>query len=211
MKDLTLLKVWTKKYLELLKGEFAGLNLTRILEEDEFYHKQILDSLLPIQNSQLFDKLIKKSGIIIDVGFGGGFPLLPLAYNYPEVKVRGVEARNKKVSAVNTIASRLELNNVKAHHIRIETLLMDRPSVVTSKAVGPIGPMLEMINASEEIHVCFYKGPSVEREEKLDHKGWELLEKIEFDLEHHGHRSFLIYKNVPRGTDNFLVKLSDIL
>ena len=36
-------------YLAILKGELAGLNLTRILDEEDFYNKQIVDSLIPYE------------------------------------------------------------------------------------------------------------------------------------------------------------------
>ena len=74
------------RYLNILKTQFEGLNLTKILEQDEFYHKQILDSILPYQESKLFQDDVKKTGLVVDVGFGGGFPILPLAKLLPHVR-----------------------------------------------------------------------------------------------------------------------------
>ena len=95
------------RYLNILKTQFEGLNLTKILEQDEFYHKQILDSILPYQESKLFQSEVKKTGSIVDVGFGGGFPILPLAKLLPDVKFVGVESRKKKAEAVTIIAQEL--------------------------------------------------------------------------------------------------------
>jgi hypothetical protein len=87
------------RYLNVLKTQLSGLNLTNILDPDEFYQKQILDSILPYQESELFKKSVKETGVVVDVGFGGGFPILPLAKLLPEVKFVGVESRRKKAEA----------------------------------------------------------------------------------------------------------------
>ena len=78
-------------YLHLLKTKYAGLNLTNILDQDEFYHKQIIDSIQPYLDSPIFKEWVQKTKVVVDVGFGGGFPILPLAKLLPEVKFVGVE------------------------------------------------------------------------------------------------------------------------
>ena len=88
------MKEFAKKYLEILEGPLAGINLTRILNFDDFYHKQILDSVLPFELSDIFKKSLKNSELVIDVGFGGGFPILPLAKLLPEINFIGIETRN---------------------------------------------------------------------------------------------------------------------
>ena len=62
---------------------------------------------------------IESKGVFIDVGFGGGFPLLPLAKYLPHIQFYGVETRNKKVRVVSEIAAKLGLNNIKFLHSRI--------------------------------------------------------------------------------------------
>ena len=89
------MKEFSDAYLDILNNELKGLNLTRILDPQEFYEKQILDSLYP------FEKITELESIIMtkacpDVGFGGGFPSIPLAKKYPEINVAGIEARRKK-------------------------------------------------------------------------------------------------------------------
>jgi 16S rRNA (guanine527-N7)-methyltransferase len=44
---------FTDKYLELLTGEYAGINLTRITNAQEFKDKQIIDSLAPLEQSDV--------------------------------------------------------------------------------------------------------------------------------------------------------------
>lgn len=112
------------KYLHVLKTKLAGLNLTNILDPDEFYHKQILDSIHPYLQSPLFQSHVQKRGVVVDVGFGGGFPILPLAKLLPDVHFIGVESKRKKVDAVTLIAAELGLTNVKLVHSRLEDFLL---------------------------------------------------------------------------------------
>lgn len=205
------------RYLNVLKTELAGLNLTNILDQDEFYHKQILDSILPYQESKLFQEDVKKTGLVVDVGFGGGFPILPLAKLLPDVKFVGVESRRKKAEAVTLIADRLGLTNVKLVHSRLEDFLFDKPATVTFKAVGTIGDYLPIIHHKHPMKVFFYKGPNfVELEGKMIQKlekDWKLLENQEIKVPGTQQRFLVSFasQNVPRGTVKTLVKLSDFL
>lgn len=206
------------RYLHVLKTKLAGLNLTNILDQDEFYHKQILDSVNPYLQSELFQQEVQKRGVVVDVGFGGGFPILPLAKLLPGVKFVGVESRRKKAEAVTLIAEELGLTNVKLVHSRLEDFLFDRPACITFKAVGTVQDYLPAIQATnDDMRVFFYKGPSfMELEgkslEKLA-KNWTLLDNQEIQVPGTQQRYLVSFKpqNVPRGTAKSLVKLSDFL
>jgi 16S rRNA (guanine527-N7)-methyltransferase len=206
------------RYLHVLKTELAGLNLTKILEPDEFYNKQILDSINPYLQSDLFMKEVQKTKLVVDVGFGGGFPILPLAKLLPDVKFVGVESKRKKVDAVTLIAKELGLTNVKLVHSRLEDFLFDRPATVTFKAVGTVKDYLSIIQrTSNNMSVFFYKGPNfLELEEsslpKLANQ-WKLMENQKIDVPGTEQRYLVSFfaQNVPRGTAKTLVKLSDFL
>ncbi len=204
-------------YLQILKTKLAGLNLTNILDEDEFYHKQILDSILPYQESKLFQEDVARTGVVVDVGFGGGFPILPLAKLLPHVKFIGVESRRKKTEAVTLIAEELGLTNVKLVHSRLEDFKFDRPATITFKAVGTIGDFLPIIHHRGNTKVFFYKGPNfAELEGKMIkqlEKDWKLLENKEIKVPGTQQRFLVSFcsQNVPRGTAKTLVNLSDFL
>ena len=59
------MKEFAKKYLDLLTGEFAGINLTRIESFDEFYQKQIIDSVLPQKESAIFSACLSETKIMV--------------------------------------------------------------------------------------------------------------------------------------------------
>ncbi|MEO8088146.1 MAG: 16S rRNA (guanine(527)-N(7))-methyltransferase RsmG, partial [Bacteroidota bacterium] len=73
---------------------------------------------------------------VIDVGTGGGFPGIPLAIYFPEVKFHLVDSIGKKIKVVNEIVSALHLNNVTAEHGRVEGVNRDFDFAV-SRAVAP--------------------------------------------------------------------------
>jgi 16S rRNA (guanine527-N7)-methyltransferase len=208
---------FSKKYLTLLTTKYESLNLTRILEPKEFYEKQILDSVLPYQQSSFFKESIDKFKTVIDIGFGGGFPLLPLAFLLPDINFVGFEARRKKVDAVNDIASELGLLNVKAHHCLLEDILFDHDCVITFKAVGTMNDYLKLISAHCQCHVYFYKGPNYLKEIEdltpIINKEWELYTEQKLDTPETFERHLIGFKrkNVPRGTAKRLVNLTSFL
>ncbi len=215
------LEDFSRKYFDLLTGEYAGINLTRINDYEEFYAKQIVDSVYPVEQSNVFQDSLLETSLMMDVGFGGGFPILPLAWKYPKVKFLGVEARAKKAKVVSEIATKLGVNNTCLHHARVETINFDKPIVITLKAVGKVGDFLAKINTTTNVNVFFYKGPNFydlesEQLEKVK-KEWEIIEEklIEFDGVEKRYLIGFKNKNVPHRTknngSNKLVKLSELL
>ncbi len=200
-----------EKYLDIVNTVYAGLNLTRILDPEEFRIKQYEDSLLPFKESEHFRSLVESRDIIVDVGFGGGFPLLPLAHEIGPKTFTGFEARAKKSKAVNDIAKRMGLGYVQTHHYRVEEILFDQKCMITFKAVGRIGEFLARINTTEsaEVVVVFYKGPEILPDElKNFPRDWEIYHQEQLMLEGTEGRTFVYAKkkNVPRGTKNSLSK-----
>lgn len=57
---------------------------------------------------------------IIDVGTGGGFPGIPLAIFFPDVKFLLLDSIGKKVRVAGEIAKSIGLDNVEVKHSRIE-------------------------------------------------------------------------------------------
>ncbi len=70
----------------------------------------------------------------IDVGTGGGFPLVPLAVMFPESTFHGIDGIGKKIMAVKGVVEGLGLTNCTAEQVRSEDHT-SRYDVIISRAV----------------------------------------------------------------------------
>ena len=205
-----------QSYLGILKDRFSGLNLTRIQDLNLFHVEQFQDSLAPLEKSRDFQKSLDEKKLLLDVGFGGGFPILPLAFRCPSLTFMGFERKGKKVKAVKEIAGELGLSKVFLFHLPIEEVEIDVPCLITFKGVGSIRDCLRNVFFSHSAcEVFFYKGPRLEEKEGGVFQGnshWKPHVDLSFDLEHTSRR-LLSFKsrNVPHGTSRKnLVKLSSL-
>jgi len=199
------MKEFSEKYLNLLTGEFAGINLTRITDPTEFYQKQIVDSVLPQTESKVFKNALEATKLMVDIGFGGGFPILPLAFLNPDKKFIGFEARAKKAAVVQKIAGLLDLKNATLKHQRLETVDFDMDAVITFKGVGKVSDYLPLLRTNKTLYVFFYKGPNfyeLEDIEEMIESDWELIEEKSYEVPGTEGRMLLGFKNrkVLRGT-----------
>ena len=112
--------------LELYKDWNSRINLISRKEIDFLYERHVLHSL-GIAKIISFNPGTE----VLDVGTGGGFPGIPLAILFPEVRFHLVDSIGKKIKVVNEIASSLELKNVTAEKIRAEDLKGSYHFVVT--------------------------------------------------------------------------------
>ena len=105
------------------------LNLSAIRDHDWVMTKHILDS---IELNKFF--VLEKWKKICDIWTGWWFPLLPLAMTNPEVNFTGIDARRKKVDAVNEMIEKLGLKNAKCVRSRIEDFT-EQFDYITARAV----------------------------------------------------------------------------
>lgn len=75
---------------------------------------------------------------VADLGTGGGFPGIPLAIFYPEVRFHLVDSIGKKIKVVQAVSEALGLKNVTAQHSRIEDIKNRKFDFVVSRAVAPL-------------------------------------------------------------------------
>jgi len=102
---------------ELYKDWNEKINVISRKDIENLYTNHILHSLAIAKVIQF-----KPNTHILDVGTGGGFPGVPLAILFPEVKFHLVDSIAKKIKVVNEVAASIKLQNIKAEQQRVEDL-----------------------------------------------------------------------------------------
>ncbi|MBU0766820.1 16S rRNA (guanine(527)-N(7))-methyltransferase RsmG [Patescibacteria group bacterium] len=199
---------------EVFLEENCKLNLSAFRTSELSWVGNIMDSLA-VLDTPLLQKNSKLN--ILDLGTGGGFPLLPLAIclspeasakgGCPNCKFTGIDATQKKVSAVENIAQTLELKNVDVVAGRAEELGRDEKyreqfDIVLSRAVAPINTLLEYCAPFTKVkgHIVLWKSLTIEQELKDSliaraELSCHLIDKYEYELpEKFGKRQLLIFE-----------------
>ncbi len=117
----------------------AKINVISRKDMEEFYLRHVLHSL-SIAKVCGFDAGAR----VLDVGTGGGFPGIPLAIMFPEVRFTLADSIGKKIKVVADVAARLGLDNVEAINGRAEQI-PGRFDYVVSRAVTDMATFLGWI------------------------------------------------------------------
>lgn len=127
-------------YKQAFLEENAKLNLISKNDEKLLDEKHIYDSLAI---KLFFDKYGIKSGEILDIGCGGGFPSVPIAIEFPEFKVLGIDSIRKKINSINSIKEKLGLDNLSTICDRVENIKGKKFDVITSRAVAELAKITD--------------------------------------------------------------------
>jgi 16S rRNA (guanine527-N7)-methyltransferase len=104
---------------------------------DSLYEKHVLHSLAIAAVFGFPDGLN-----IIDIGTGGGFPGVPLAIFFPNVKFHLVDSIGKKLKIIEAVKEAIGLDNVTTQHSRAEDVKRQFDFAV-SRAVAPLKELLQ--------------------------------------------------------------------
>jgi 16S rRNA (guanine527-N7)-methyltransferase len=149
-------------------------NLSAIRDPEGIQIKHIQDSL------EINKVLVLKPGsTLCDVGTGGGFPLLPIAINNPEIQCIGIDSTKKKVDAINEMIGKLKIPNAQAIRTRAEEYNKKTVSYpegfdyVTARAVGYIDKLLPRVHhlVKKGGRLVLYKQYTSEESQDIIHFG----------------------------------------
>lgn len=120
------------------------INLISRKDFEHLYERHILHSLGIAKVVQF-----KEGTRIVDVGTGGGFPLVPLAVLFPQCTFHGIDGIGKKITAVKGVVEGLGISNCTAEQVRAEDH-KGRYDVIVSRAVTTLP---EFIKATKHLVV----------------------------------------------------------
>jgi 16S rRNA (guanine527-N7)-methyltransferase len=118
---------------ELYKEWNEKINVISRKDIDSLYERHVLHSL---SIAAVFN--FQPGMEIIDLGTGGGFPGVPLAIFFPDVKFHLVDSIAKKLKVVEAVAEGAGIKNITTQHSRIEDVRNRKFDFVVSRAVAPL-------------------------------------------------------------------------
>lgn len=117
----------------------SKINVISRKDIDNLYEHHILHSLAIAKFINF-----KPGSSIMDLGTGGGFPGIPLAIMFPEVKFLLNDRINKKLKVGHEVATAIGLDNVSFRHCGAEEI-KEKFDFVVSRAVMPLPDLIKII------------------------------------------------------------------
>ncbi|PWK16603.1 16S rRNA (guanine(527)-N(7))-methyltransferase RsmG [Tumebacillus permanentifrigoris] len=153
------------------------MNLTAITDQEGVYFKHFYDSMMLLKLQQF-----QRSGTLLDVGAGAGFPSLPVHIAAPEIEATVVDSLNKRIGFLNELAQALGTSNYRAVHGRAEDFAQQKNfrgnfDQVTARAVARLNILLELCLPYVKVggHFFAMKGPEADNEISESSKALQVL------------------------------------
>lgn len=124
----------------------ARINVVSRKDIDNIYPRHILHSLS-------IGKFVTPcaGSTVLDLGTGGGFPGIPLAILWPDVKFHLIDRIGKKIRVAQSIAEAVGLSNVTFQHGDIGEC-HDRFDYIVSRAVMPLPALIPLVKKNVSRH-----------------------------------------------------------
>ncbi len=117
----------------------AKINVVSRKDFDQLYLRHILHSLAIAKVCQF-----EAGARVLDVGCGGGFPSVPLAIMFPEVKFTSADSIGKKITVVKGVCEGAGIKNIDARNTRVEQIA-EKFDYVVSRAVTEMPAFVKWI------------------------------------------------------------------
>jgi 16S rRNA (guanine527-N7)-methyltransferase len=209
--DEVRLRTLMQSFLE----ENKKLNLSAFRTEEHCWAGNILDTLAFLQLLE-GPVAMPLPSTLIDLGTGGGFPLLPLSITLPKTQCIGIDATAKKIAAIQRIVLSLGIQNIRLLTGRIEDLAHQKEyrtyaDLVTARAVAPIAVLLEYAAGFLSVggHAVFWKSSKIADELAASAAaqkalGLMFVRTYEYELpDGFGHRLLLVFRKMKETPSEF--------
>lgn len=125
------------KYIDVFLDQNSKLNLISKNDEKYLWEKHIFDSLAIEKFFEKYFKEFSNGVTLLDIGTGGGFPSVPIALEYKNIEVYGLDSIRKKINAIENMKAELGIKNLHTICDRAENI-KDKFDIITSRAVAKL-------------------------------------------------------------------------
>lgn len=132
----------------------AKINVISRKDIDNLYEHHVLHSLAIAKTLHF-----KPGTQVLDFGTGGGFPGIPLAVLFPDVKFKLIDGTGKKIRVATEVAQAIGLENVVAEQRRGEEE-KGKYDFIVSRAVMPLPDLVKIVkkNIAKQQHNAMPNG-----------------------------------------------------
>ena len=142
------------------------INVISRKDLDNFYERHVLHSLAIAKYITFYSNTK-----VLDVGTGGGFPGIPLAILFPNVKFTLIDSIGKKIKVVNAVKNELNLNNISPMHERANKV-NGKYEFIISRAVTRLDKFIPWVKNKIETNnkhkisngILYLKGGDISKE-----------------------------------------------
>ena len=147
-------------------------NLTAVTAEADYWNLHVADSLAV---GLAVPELLAGPVTAADVGCGAGFPMLPLAWANPQLRMTGIESRGRKADFVRQQIAAIGLAHAAVVTGRARELARlpehaGRYEAVLLRAVGPAGKLIRecrsLLAPAAGAKLIFYTTPAAASEQR---------------------------------------------
>ena len=195
--------IYLQQYMEKVLEWNEKINLTSIVDKNEFIIKHFCDSL-----SVLASVKIKHRAKVIDIGTGAGFPGVPMKIARPDINLTLLDSLNKRIRFLDEVV--LTSDNLKSEtiHGRAEdyskkTEYREKYDIAVSRAVANLAALTEYCLPFVKIGGYFISMKGPEYKEELD-KAIKAIEILGGELEE------VVSLTLPDGSIRNIIKIKKV-
>ena len=166
-----------------VSAEWNGkINVVSRKDMEHIYLHHILHSLAIAKVCRFED-----GAEVLDVGCGGGFPSVPLAIMFPNVRFTSCDSIGKKIRVVEGVCEAVGIKNIRTVNGRVEQL-KEKFDYIVSRAVTDmptfVGWVKGMVRKGEKgtlpNGILYLKGGDLTEELRQSRRRWERYDIAEF-------------------------------